>query len=96
MCSGRGICEQNQGDRRCDSSGTDVAAADNARCRYFGATKNLWQLKQTKDMGRKCNLKRSRAKVSRNGRSGLRFAVGVAVLIGLLILWATFADNAVP
>ena len=43
-------------------------------------------------MGRKYNPKRCRAKVSRHSQLGLRFAVCVAVLIGLLILWATFAS----
>ncbi len=47
-------------------------------------------------MGQKYNLKQSRAKASRNGQSGLRFAVCVAVLIGLLILWATFASAETP
>lgn len=37
-------------------------------------------------MGRKYNPKRCRAKVSRHSQLGLRFAVCVAVLIGLLIL----------
>ncbi len=47
-------------------------------------------------MGQKHYLKQSRTGSSRHRQSGLRFAVGVAVLIGLLILWVTFADNAVP
>ena len=53
--------------------------------------------KTTKEnMGRKHNPKRCRAKVSRHSQLGLRFAVCVAVLIGLLILWATFASAEMP
>jgi len=46
-------------------------------------------------MGRKHNPKRCRAKASHHSL-GLRFAVCVAVLIGLLILWATFASAEMP